>query len=409
MDPTLAHRLVGIVEADTPVETQYRKRDIQSNTQTRIETDILIEVVEMEYRTLGILAILLPDHKYVTRVEEQRAVEHTPNRETEFEIGLDLHITHLTRIDALILGDRHTTRTECSCRPTTHRVATARIEQTVDRDFGRVAIRQTRTCIESIGQRRLCPQHLLAAEREVGTEILRVANTEDIVVVAIGFGLRQQVRQRTHKVTRRLPIKAEVGSVAVDVSYLIIKYVRARDTRNQLLRVAIAQVGILQAVEEFGIDISHLNQRQVDRTQSVVRVATISPGVAPRCTRQHSLIVGTILRIDRQLDLRARIRDRCRAADIEGHDKSRERQRGRTSDLECTFALRLGALHKLITERERHIEQLHSAEDVVVLVTDRTAQTVETRRRRPFQLDLIALRQGGCAEDIAVQVALLGR
>ena len=45
----------------------------------------------------------------------------------------------------------------------------------------------------------------------------------------------------------------------------------------------------------------------------------------------------------------------------------------------------------------------------MVLVTDRTAQTVETRRRRSLQLNLIALWQRRRAEDIAVQVALFGR
>ena len=165
----------------------------------------------------------------------------------------------------------------------------------------------------------------------------------------------------------------------------------------------------MQTVEELGVDISHLDERQVDRTQGIIRVAPIAPRVAPRSARQHTLIVGTILRVDRQFDLRAGIRDRRRATDIERHDETRERQRGRSSDLERSFALGLGALHKLITERERHIEQLHTSEDVVILVTDRTAQAVETRCRRSLQLNFIALRQCRCAEDIAVQIALLGR
>ena len=228
-------------------------------------------------------------------------------------------------------------------------------------------------------------------------------------MVAVSRRFRQQVRQRAHQITRRLPIKTQVGGIAVDVTYLIIKHVRSRDTRNQLLRITIAQVGILQAVEKFGIDISHLDQRQIDRSQSKVRVATIAPRVAPRGTRQHSLIVGAILRIDRQLDLCARIRYRRRATDIERHNKSRERQRCRSTNLEGTFALCLGTLHKLITERERYIEQLHTAENIVVLVTDRTAQTIETRRSRALQLDLVTLWQSGRAEDIAIQVSLLGR
>ena len=45
MDPTLAHRLIGAMQLHTPVKTQNHKLDINTQTQTRIHTELLIEAI----------------------------------------------------------------------------------------------------------------------------------------------------------------------------------------------------------------------------------------------------------------------------------------------------------------------------------------------------------------------------
>ena len=55
VNPSLADGAIGVMELNTPVETENGKFDIETNTQTGIKTELLVEVVNMEDCLLGIL------------------------------------------------------------------------------------------------------------------------------------------------------------------------------------------------------------------------------------------------------------------------------------------------------------------------------------------------------------------
>ena len=95
VNPSLTGRTVRVMELNTPVETQHGKFDIETDTQTGIKTELLVEIIEVEDRLLGILGRIglhVPD---ISQVEEGGTMYNAPNRETKLQVGLELHITEL--------------------------------------------------------------------------------------------------------------------------------------------------------------------------------------------------------------------------------------------------------------------------------------------------------------------------
>ena len=101
MYPSLAYGVVGVMELDTPVEAQDCELDVESQSDTGIECQLLIECVERECGTFGYAFRTYARVPDITQVEECGTVEHTPYRESEFEVCLQLHIGQLAGIDHL--------------------------------------------------------------------------------------------------------------------------------------------------------------------------------------------------------------------------------------------------------------------------------------------------------------------
>ena len=131
MNPPLAGGIVGIVELDTPVEAQHGEFDVEAQAQSRVESQLLVEPVEAEDRVVGVLFRILPDVPDIAQVEEGRSVDDPPDREAQFEIGLQFHIAGLHRVVVVRVG--HRALSEGSGRPAAHAVAAAAVELTVER------------------------------------------------------------------------------------------------------------------------------------------------------------------------------------------------------------------------------------------------------------------------------------
>ena len=157
------------MELHAPVEAEYRKLDVQPQADPRIETQLLVKLVEMKDRIVGVVGALA-DIPNVSQVEEGRAMHHAPYRETQFEVGLQLHIARLYREGAVRVG--HRTLPQRTGRPAAHAVATAAIELAVERNGGRIAVSHRHAAIDAADECRGAAQHDLAADAQVGTEIL---------------------------------------------------------------------------------------------------------------------------------------------------------------------------------------------------------------------------------------------
>ena len=97
-------------------------------------------------------------------------MHHAPYRKTQFEVGLQLHIARLYGEGTVGVG--HRTLSQRTGRPAAHTVAAAAIELAVERDGGRIAVSHRHAAIDAADERRGSPQHDLAADAQVGTEIL---------------------------------------------------------------------------------------------------------------------------------------------------------------------------------------------------------------------------------------------
>lgn len=96
-------------------------------------------------------------------------MHHAPYRETQFEVGLQLHIARLYREGAVRVG--HRTLPQRTGRPAAHAVAAAAIELAVKRNGGRIAVSHRHAAIDAADECRGAA-HDLAADAQVGTEIL---------------------------------------------------------------------------------------------------------------------------------------------------------------------------------------------------------------------------------------------
>ena len=55
VNPPLTDRTVGVVELNTPVEAEYGKFDVETDTETGVEAELLVEVVDVEDSIIGVL------------------------------------------------------------------------------------------------------------------------------------------------------------------------------------------------------------------------------------------------------------------------------------------------------------------------------------------------------------------
>ena len=126
MYPSFACGVVGVVELNTPVESQDDELDIETQSESGIETELFVETVEVEDALGGDLCLVHAEIPYVAEVEERCAVEHAPDGESEFEVCLQTHVSHLYGVWRIL--DDGVAGAEGSGHPSAHAVAAADIE-----------------------------------------------------------------------------------------------------------------------------------------------------------------------------------------------------------------------------------------------------------------------------------------
>ena len=277
VDPPLAGRIVGIVQLNTPVQAQHGELDVEPDAEAGVESQLFVEVADVEDRFGRILLGAVSHEPDVSHVEEGGAVEDSPDREAEFEVRFEFHVSQLDRIGHLVGVDRHRSGAEHTGDPAAHPIAAAAVEETVEGDRGRVAVGQSATGVEPPCDGRFFAQHDLAAGAQIDAEILGVLNTENFVVV-LAFGRRrEEVFQPSDEVARRLPVEPHERGVASRILQLVVVGVASRYSGHELRGVTVAQVEILQFLEKVLIDVAHVDQIQVDGPYGERRVFLVAP------------------------------------------------------------------------------------------------------------------------------------
>ena len=95
VDPPLAGRIVGIVQLNTPVEAQHGELDVEPDAEAGVESQLFVEVADVEDRFGRILLGAVSHEPDVSHVEEGGAVEDSPDREAEFEVRFEFHVSQL--------------------------------------------------------------------------------------------------------------------------------------------------------------------------------------------------------------------------------------------------------------------------------------------------------------------------
>ena len=315
MDPPLAGGVVGIVELNAPVEAQNGEFDVETHSETRVESQLPVEAIGIEDRRIGVLGRIGFQFPDVAQVEESRAVHDAPDRKAQFEVGLQLHVrqTHgiLRQLARLRSG------TQRAGRPAAHAVAAARIEETVGRHVGGVAVGDDDAAVDAPHERHALVEHDLAADAQIGTHVLRVAQSENTVVVLARSGFREEVFESVDQVARRLQIEAYERGVAPEVARLVVVGVAEGQTGDELRREAGLEVLVLAVAQEIVVEVSHVDDVDVDGSQRERRVAVVGPQVGQAEARKRAPVVGTVLEVDRELDLGFRLIRRAERARAE--------------------------------------------------------------------------------------------
>ena len=332
-------------------------------------------------------------------------MHHAPDRQAQFEVGLQLDIARLYRERVVRIG--HRPLTERAGRPAAHAVAAAGIELPVEGHSRRVAIGHRHAAVETPHESRHLAKHYLAADAQVRTEILRIFDAEDFGRLAL---LRPRIEQPVHRVdqvARRLQIEADIGGVAAQILTLVVIAVAERKAADKLGAETVFQVFIRRLAEEGRVQPIHIDDIDIDGPQRERRVTVVGPLVGDSRTRKRTPIIGAVLKIDRKLHLGLRLVHRTKPPRTPRHQKTREGESGGNAEFRGALFLGVGRLHKLVSRRKRNVQRLRSPEDVAVLVTDGSLQSVETRRRTAFEIDLETLLERRGAQNIALQIALL--
>lgn len=403
MYPSFACGVVGVVELNTPVESQDDELDIETQSESGIETELFVETVEVEYALGGDLCLVHAEIPYVAEVEERCAVEHAPDGEPEFEVCLQTHVSHLYGVWRIL--DDGIAGAEGSGHPSAHAVAAADIEEAVEGQGAGVAVGDAAAGEDTTREGGLLAEDYLAADADVAAHILRVPDAEDIVVSALDL-VRECPLEEVEQVARRLEVYAHERGVAVDVLVLVVVDVRSRKPDYGLCLVALAEVFVAERVEEALVEVSDIDPVEVYGAYLVV-VSSVyrAPRVCPRRAREVAAVIWAVLVVERQFDLRAGHVDLARG-EAERKQEAREREPDAETYLVGLTLDGVGGLHVLISYCYGGVEGLDAAEEVAVLVSYRRAQTVEARCGAPLKLDIESLPQRGGAEHVAAQVAL---
>ena len=92
------------MQLHTPVKAQDDECDVNSQAHTRIEAELLVECIPVEYAVGRHFVAVTVQIPHITQVEERSAVEHTPDREAELKVCLQSHITHLYGVRGVLCG-----------------------------------------------------------------------------------------------------------------------------------------------------------------------------------------------------------------------------------------------------------------------------------------------------------------
>ena len=150
------------MQLHTPVEAQDDECDVNSQAHTRIEAELLVECVPMEYavgRHLVAVAVQIP---HITQIEERSTVEHTPYREAELKVCLQSHISHLHGVGGVLCWC--VARSQCTRSPASHTVTTSDVEHSVEWQCCGVAVRYTHAGKYSTRQSSALAERNLAAD-----------------------------------------------------------------------------------------------------------------------------------------------------------------------------------------------------------------------------------------------------
>ena len=183
VNPPLPCRIVGVVKLDAPVQPQHGELDVKPDSQSRVESQLLVEITDMEYGLRRVLRCVVAHEPDVADIEEGRPVKNPPDRKAQFEIGLQLHVSQLYGVGYRSGIDIDRTGAQHAGNPSSHAVAAAAIEQTVEGNGGRIAVCQPATRIEPARNGGLLSQHDFAARTQIDAEVLGVTYSEDFVVV----------------------------------------------------------------------------------------------------------------------------------------------------------------------------------------------------------------------------------
>ena len=402
------------MELDAPVEAQHGEFDVEAQTQSRVESQLFVKPIEAEDRIVRILLRILPDVPDIAQIEEGRPVDDPPDREAQFEVGLQLHVAGLHRI--VVAGIGHRSLSEGPGRPAAHAVAAAAVELAVERHGGGVAVGHRHASVEAPDERRHVAQHDFPADAEVRTEILRITDAEDRIVVLVPGRGEEHVFDGVDQVAGSLGVETDIRGVASEILALVVVTVTERKAADELRRETFEQVAVLGELrlavgtgvvdhQERGVEVVHIDHVDVDRPQRERRITVVGPHVGDAGAGKRAAVVGTVLEIDRQFDLGPGLVHR---AETPRQQEAREREARGDAELRGPLLLGIGGLHKLVARREGDVERLSPAEDVAVLVAEGGFQPVETRRGAPLEIDLNALFERRRAEDVAREVPLAG-
>ena len=78
VNPPFARRIVGIVELHAPVEPEHGELDVETQTQSGVESQLLIKLVEKEDGVVRVLRRIPPDIPDIAQIEELSADLYIP-------------------------------------------------------------------------------------------------------------------------------------------------------------------------------------------------------------------------------------------------------------------------------------------------------------------------------------------
>lgn len=340
---------------------------------------------------------------HIARIEEGCTAEDASQGEAQLGIGLESEVTELARVAAIDLG--RGARAECAHTPAAHTIHTAGIEELVggQRLVLGVAIGYDDASVESVGEGQRVVERESLCPREVGAQILCVAYAEECVV-AVGLGGSHEALDAREEVAAcgQAHTQGVIFDLVGDV--LCAAGVGARDAGHHLSGVAVAQIGVLEPVEEVGAHIVHLDHTHIEGAEHKEVAVAVGPAVAEAHIGEHAVVELAVLVVYGELQTGLRVQQIAPRVEVYGEEELGEGHADHTAQL-CGVAIGGGGLTpaELIAEGEAHIYLLGTAEEVLVLIADGGRESVEARGEGGFEVGLDALAHSGREPYLAVQ------